>query len=115
MDVGVIGQRIYEIRTSKRMTQLQLGVRLGVSQETISAYENQKAVPTAAMIVSLCEIFSVSADYLLGISDNKLWLTFNDLDPSEQYLLRNYRKLSIKSKMIIDNQVSFLLKLNEIN
>lgn len=51
MQEDIIGQRIYEIRTSKRMTQLSLGMKLGVSQETISAYENNKTFPTLSNII----------------------------------------------------------------
>lgn len=110
MQEDIIGQRIYEIRTSKRMTQLSLGMKLGVSQETISAYENNKTFPTLSNIIKMCEIFSVSSDYLLGITEAKSWIMYNDLESSEQYLVRNYRQLSIKGKMMIDNQISMLLK-----
>ncbi len=109
-----IGERIYELRTNKRMTQLSLGVKLGVTQETISAYENKKTYPTLAIIIQMCEIFSVSSDYLLGFTNDKNYLSFNDLSSTEMYLIRNYRRLSVKDKMIVENLISDFLKFDEM-
>lgn len=113
--IDKIGDRIYELRTSKRMSQLSLGIKLGVTQETISAYENKKAYPTLSNIIQLCEIFSTSADYLLGFTNNKNHISADDLNSSEMYLIRNYRGLTVKDKMIVENLISCLVKLDEIN
>ena len=51
------------------MSQKQLGEKLSLSQDTVSLWENGKSLPNAEQIVSLCELFGVSADYLLALSD----------------------------------------------
>ena len=94
-------KNLYEIRKEKGMSQIALSVKLGVSQETISAYENGKAYPSVDVLLKLCEIFNVSSDYLLDRTDIKL--TINDfcdknLSPEELELVSNFRKLSFSKK-----------------
>ena len=64
-----ISIRIKELRIENKLTQNQLGEKIAVSQDTISLWENNKSLPTAEYIIALCRLFSVSADYLLGLSD----------------------------------------------
>ncbi|MCM1546500.1 MAG: helix-turn-helix domain-containing protein [Clostridiales bacterium] len=64
-----IGKRIKELRIEKKMSQADLGILLSVSQDTVSLWENSKSLPPADIIIKLVEIFGVSADYLLGISE----------------------------------------------
>ena len=63
------GERIRELRKSVNMTQAQLAARLGVGQKDVSRYELEQHEPSIATILKLCEIFDVSADYLLGRTD----------------------------------------------
>ncbi len=51
------------------MTQAQFGNMLSVSQDTVSLWEKGKSMPTVEYIIAICKLFSVSADYLLGLSD----------------------------------------------
>lgn len=64
-----ISARIKSIRTENCMTQAQFGNMLSVSQDTVSLWEKGKSVPTVEYIIAICKLFSVSADYLLGLSD----------------------------------------------
>ncbi|KRL93914.1 hypothetical protein FC21_GL001385 [Limosilactobacillus equigenerosi DSM 18793 = JCM 14505] len=48
------------------MSQTELGRLVGVSQTTITAWENNKAEPTSGAVTRLAEIFNISTDYLLG-------------------------------------------------
>ncbi len=94
-------KNLYEIRKSKGISQVALSVKLGVSQETISAYENGKAFPSVDILLKLCEIFNVSSDYLLDRTDIKLTVKdFCDknLSPEELELVSSFRKLSYSKK-----------------
>lgn len=115
MNLDNMGNRIYELRTSKKMSQISLGMKLGVTQETISAYENQKAYPTAANILQICEIFSVSTDYLFGLTNDKNYISYCDLNSSEMFLIRCYRNLSVKDKMTVECLMNCLTKLDEMD
>ncbi|MBQ7368601.1 MAG: helix-turn-helix transcriptional regulator [Clostridia bacterium] len=63
------GKRIRELRLEKGMTQAQLAEMLRTTQKNISKYETEYLDLSTAMIVELCKIFEVSADYLLGIEE----------------------------------------------
>ena len=58
------------LRKKAKMNQLELAEKLGVSQQTISKYENGTREPDHTTILKLSEIFNVSTDYLLGKTDN---------------------------------------------
>lgn len=66
-----IGSRINELRTSKGITQLELGVILGVGKTTISMYETNKSIPNNETLIKLAKYFNVTTDYLLGNSNVK--------------------------------------------
>ncbi|WP_263848938.1 helix-turn-helix domain-containing protein [Limosilactobacillus equigenerosi] len=53
------------------MSQTELGRLVGVSQTTITAWENNKAEPTSGAVTRLAEIFNISTDYLLGSKKRK--------------------------------------------
>lgn len=61
--------RIKELRKSKGMEQLQFGSMMGVSGPAVSKWETGKAEPDISAILKMCELFDVSADYLLGRTD----------------------------------------------
>lgn len=62
----MIGERIKELRKSKKMSQSELGKFIGVSQTTVTAWENGRAEPSSSYVAKLATFFNVSTDYLLG-------------------------------------------------
>lgn len=74
-------KRIKKMRLSIGWDQDQFAKYLGLSQQTISKYENGKAEPGYKTLLKLSELFDVSIDYILGnttISDKNNYLTFGD-------------------------------------
>lgn len=67
-----IGDRIKYLRVNKKITQDDLAKRLGVTRAIISAYENKIRQPSLNNLISLSNVFNVSADYLLGIKSKKI-------------------------------------------
>lgn len=63
-------QRLVSLRKKKHLTQEQMSDLLPVSRTGYSAWEQKKSKPDLESLIMLCEFFSVSADYLLGLSDN---------------------------------------------
>ena len=61
--------RIRQLREEFRMTQVRLSIELGVSQETVSAYENQKHYPSFQQLQKMSTIFHASVDYIMGLSE----------------------------------------------
>lgn len=61
--------RICELRKSAGMKQLELADLLNVTRQAISRYEIGDREIGPDLIFRLCQIFHVTADYLLGFSD----------------------------------------------
>ena len=64
--------RLREVRNEKNITQIRLSIAAEVSQETISAYESGKALPSAETLIKIADFLDVSIDYLLERTDNPL-------------------------------------------
>lgn len=65
----MIGKRIKELRTERKISQAALAKGIGVSQKAIDYWERGVNEPKASYIIALHNFFHVSADYLLGISE----------------------------------------------
>ena len=65
----VFAERLRDLRIEKGVGQNKLAADLGLSNSSISYWENAKQEPTASAIVKLATYFDVPTDYLLGISD----------------------------------------------
>ena len=59
-----------KIRNEKNITQIRLSIAAEVSQETISAYESGKALPSVDTLIKIADFLDVSIDYLLDRTDN---------------------------------------------
>ena len=67
--IKVIGERLAEIRGDYGDTQASLAKKLHVTHFTVSSWEQGKSSPSHEMLVSICKLYQVSSDYLLGLSD----------------------------------------------
>lgn len=66
---ATFGQRISEQRKKHNETQTALAELLGVKNNHISGIECGKRTTSAERIALICEHYGVSADYLLGLTD----------------------------------------------
>lgn len=64
-----IANRIKEIRKDNHLTQAEFGKALSVSQDNVSLWETGKGFPSVFHVITIANLFHVSADYILGISD----------------------------------------------
>lgn len=60
-----IGEKILNLRKARGWSQEELAERIGVSRQAVSRWESDSAKPDADKIIALCDLFGVSADYLL--------------------------------------------------
>ena len=63
------GDRLAEIRKDHGDTQITLAEKLNVGRFTVSSWEQGKSETSHDMLVRICRLYHVSADYLLGISN----------------------------------------------
>lgn len=65
-----IGEFIQKLRKEKGLTQRELAGQIGISDKTISKWENGNSIPDTSMLLCLCEALDISVNELL--SCNKL-------------------------------------------
>ena len=66
MDLAKIGVFIKECRKEKNLTQVQLSVKIGVSEKTISKWECGNGFPDATLMLPLCQALDITANELLS-------------------------------------------------
>ena len=66
----LFGQRILEQRKKHGETQKKLAEIMGVGDTQITEIERGRATTSAERIALICEHYKVSADYLLGLTDD---------------------------------------------
>lgn len=62
----MLGNNIRDLRKQKKLTQAELAKLMHVSQQTIGAWETERAVPGSDTLGDLADYFGVTTDYLLG-------------------------------------------------
>ena len=72
-DRKLMGQRLSAIRESKGISRKEVTELLKVTRTQVSDIENGKSGTNLDRCYQLCECYQVSADYLLGITDDPSW------------------------------------------
>jgi transcriptional regulator with XRE-family HTH domain len=60
-----LGERLFELRKSKNLTQDDVAEKLNVTRQTISKWETNQSTPDFDKIVPLCDLFEISPNELL--------------------------------------------------
>ena len=63
--------RLRMLRKEKNMTQRQMGDLMGITERNYQRWENGEVNASATWLIFLGDYFGVSADYLLGRTDNR--------------------------------------------
>ncbi len=67
----MFGERIKELRISLGINQVEFGRRLNVTKQSVSNWENGNIQPSIDMLLNIARTYSISADYLLELSDKR--------------------------------------------
>ena len=67
---GICIFRLKELRKKEKISQVYLGMELGIGQNNISRYESGKMEADYDTLIAIADYFDVSIDYLLGRTDN---------------------------------------------
>lgn len=106
--------RVKQLREERNISQLNLAVRIGVSQQTISKIEMGTCIPKVDVIIDIAKYFNVSLEYLLCMSENRRILEnqiFADCILEKNYdFLLDYQELSRANQEIINVLLRYLLK-----
>ena len=80
-----------ELRNSRGWTQEEVAEKLCITRAAYTNIENGKRQLDAATIIKLVDIFSVSADAILGLPEKKS--SIGAVNSKEHAVLRMYRRL----------------------
>lgn len=96
MNQEKIGKFIAKLRKEKNMTQAQLAEKMGVTDKSISRWENGKTMPDVSLFEPLCNELNISINELLKGEKTE---NTNDTDNLSAEALMGYSKyLKIKEK-----------------
>ena len=95
MDQMKIGKFIAALRTEKGMTQEQLGEKLGVTNKTVSRWENGNYMPDVEM---------------LSLLSNELGVSINEIISGERLATEDFKKAADKNLAAALNNSVFTLK-----
>ncbi|MCC0636409.1 MULTISPECIES: helix-turn-helix domain-containing protein [unclassified Clostridioides] len=65
-----LGDRIAKLRKELNINQKELATKVGITEASLSRYENNLREPKSEIIVRLAKSLKTSTDYLLGINEN---------------------------------------------
>lgn len=106
--------RLKQLRTTRGLTQKELGEVLNVSQNAIYNWETGHREPNIDIIEQIATFFGVSASYLMGWNENKSQQTSyylnDDAKDLAQFLYENpdYKVLFDASRKINKNDIEFV-------
>lgn len=67
--------RVKKLRKARKEQQVELAKAIGATQASISDIENGRRTTTFDRLAAICKHYNVSADYLLGLTDEPRPLT----------------------------------------
>lgn len=79
------GERLTSLRKKKKLSQTELGKKIGISGDAYGRYERAEVRPTIEMAVKIAKAMEVSLDYLTGSTDLEL---DNDMIKRIQYVTK---------------------------
>lgn len=68
--MDIFCKRIKELRVESGITQKQLAEKLNTTNSAVCDWEKGRTQPDLQMLTKIAGLFSVSTDYLLGLSDD---------------------------------------------
>ncbi|WP_422122487.1 helix-turn-helix domain-containing protein [Planococcus sp. X10-3] len=63
------GSRLKNLRLERRLTMQEVAIKIGLAKSSYAGYEGGQRNPPIDKLVSLAQLFQVSTDFLLGLTD----------------------------------------------
>lgn len=99
------GERIKELRMHAGIKQSELAEAIGCTSQVISNVERGYTSLSLELLLNLADFFHVSADYVLGKTDQKI----NTLSMDEEVLIGYFRSSSDNEKRILMGLIKDLI------
>lgn len=96
------GTRVKQLRTEHHLSQQMLGDRIGVSANTVRAWEQGVKKPSMDALVSLSRLFDVSVDVLLGTGDHQDTGLMDMSEIRVKKLMAQFLKLDVYGRTAVE-------------
>lgn len=101
LDFALIGQKIKEVRTEKKLTQEYLADKTNVNVSHISNIETNKVKISLTLLVNICNALDTTVDFILereyhnaaSIMEQELMNTVKDMDSAKKNQLLRIAKV----------------------
>ncbi len=94
-------ERLRELRKERNLSQKMVGDELGIAQQTLSRYEKNINTVPVDVLIKLAKYYSVTTDYILGISQIKNSFKKQSAKSRNQEFLKIYKVLNQKNKELL--------------
>ncbi len=106
------GETLRELRENKSITREQLSKDTGVSLTALYYYEKDQKTPSIDILRNISKSLNVSADYLLGLTDNPS----NENNEMPEYIKNRLNKLeNLESQNLPDKLESIAKELLDLS
>lgn len=100
-----IGEKLYELRKAKNLSQEEVADRLNVTRQTVSKWETNQSTPDFDKIMPLCELFEIGTEELLtGKKPDNLDENSNNEDVKEEKIPTR-QEVRVKSAEVVSTSV----------
>ena len=103
---SALANTLATLRKEKRLSQREAAAKLGVSQALLSHYENGAREPKFDFVIRACDYYVVSADYLLGRSEERNGVS--------KRVFENVRELVDELMGLKSNEANLINRLEEL-
>lgn len=86
---------MYPLRKAKKITQSQLADKLGVSEQSVSKWENCQCAPDVSLFPVIADYFGVSIDGLFGYHMNSYSAAVKQIIKATDDSMDTYREIEI--------------------
>lgn len=62
----ILAKRLVKLRSERKLSRREVAASTGMTERTYQRYENAERDPNAPALLALADYYDVSADYLLG-------------------------------------------------
>ena len=100
----MFGARVRELRREEKLSQEELGKRVGVHTNTISKWENG-AVPNMGKVIKLAQVLGTTSAYLLGDSDDPARKMSHPAEKKRSQEVENIDAPAFIERLVKDNSM----------
>lgn len=111
--MNTLGERISFLRDNMELTQMELAEKIGITPMTLAKYTKDLNEPRSSTLLKMAQVLHTTSDYILGLTDDcspSNQHEFSLENKREQDLLFNFRKLSEKDKIRVEERMLTLLE-----